>query len=297
MKWQELLAGAEILSMTAGETEVSGLQYDSRKVQRGDAFVAMKGGTTDGNLYIEVAIGKGAVAVASDADLEDHRKGVAWAQVTPGKGRRVLGCASANLYDYPAKKLKLTGVTGTNGKTTTTYLVESILAAAERKPALIGTIEYRIGSEVVPSPHTTPESLDLNRFLADALTRGASECVMEVSSHALEQERVYAVPFDVAIFSNLTRDHLDYHGTMEKYFDAKKILFAGCGTEPPRLAVINVDDPYGRKLVEFAKSQGSQVFSYGMTEGDFHVQGTADVSTRGTQFVATTPFGDLQIES
>jgi UDP-N-acetylmuramoyl-L-alanyl-D-glutamate--2,6-diaminopimelate ligase len=162
---------------------------------------------------------------------------------------------------------------------------------------LIGTIEYRIAGDAVPSPHTTPESLDLNRFLADALKRGASECVMEVSSHALEQERVYAVPFDVAIFSNLTRDHLDYHGTMEKYFDAKKILFAGCGTAPPRVAVINIDDSYGRKLADYARSQSSQVFTYGMSTGDFHVKGTADISATGTSFSAATPFGDLHFDS
>jgi UDP-N-acetylmuramoyl-L-alanyl-D-glutamate--2,6-diaminopimelate ligase len=297
MKWQELLAGAEILSMTAGETEVSGLQYDSRKVRRGDAFVAMKGGTTDGNRYIDVVIEKGAFAVVTEAAEQKPRTGIAWAHVAQGTGRRVLGQASANLYDHPAKKLKVTGVTGTNGKTTTTYLVESIFNAAERKSALIGTIEYRIAGDVVPSPHTTPESLDLNHFLADALKHGASECVMEVSSHALEQERVYAVPFDVAIFSNLTRDHLDYHGTMERYFDAKKVLFAGCGTAPPRVAVINIDDPYGRKLADYAKNQGSQVFTYGMTTADFHVKGAADISTRGTSFAATTPLGDLRIES
>jgi UDP-N-acetylmuramoyl-L-alanyl-D-glutamate--2,6-diaminopimelate ligase len=127
MKWQELLAGAEIVSMTAGDTEVSGLQYDSRKVKRGDAFVAMKGGTTDGNQYVDNVVKSGAVAVVTDSNEQKPRSGVAWAQVAPGTGRRALGCASANLYGHPAKALKVTGVTGTNGKTTITYLVESIL--------------------------------------------------------------------------------------------------------------------------------------------------------------------------
>src|SRR5207237_8214524 len=140
---------------------------------------AMKGGTTDGNQYINVAIEKCAVAIASDSAEQKPRTGVAWAEVARGKGRRFLGCASANLYGHPAKRLKLTGVTGTNGKTTTTYVLESILAAAGKKSSLIGTIEYRIAGDVVPSPHTTPESLDLNRFLSDALKRGASEGVME----------------------------------------------------------------------------------------------------------------------
>src|SRR5437764_2338607 len=143
MKWNELLAGAETLSMAAGETEVSGLQYDSRKVQRGDAFVAMKGGTTDGNQYINAAIEKGAVAIASDSAEQKPHIGLAWAQVAQGKGRRLLGCASASLYGHPAKKPKLTGVTGTNGKTTTTYLLESIFKAGGKKSALFGTIEYR----------------------------------------------------------------------------------------------------------------------------------------------------------
>lgn len=297
MKWEELLADAEIVSMSSGETDVSGLQYDSRKIQRGDAFFAMKGGTTDGNKYIHAAIERGAVAVVSDSAEQKPRTGVAWAQVAPGKGRRVLGCASANLYGHPAKKLKLTGVTGTNGKTTTTYLMESILAAAGKKSALIGTIEYRIAGNVVPSPHTTPESLDLNRFLSDALKRGAIEGVMEVSSHALEQERVFAVPFDVAVFTNLTRDHLDYHGTMEKYFEAKKVLFAGCGTEPPRVSVINIDDPCGRKLVDFAKEHRSQVFTYGLEAGDFHVKGPAKITVTGTTFEMATPVGDIHIGS
>ena len=292
-----MLAGIETLSLLAGETEVTGLQYDSRKVQRGDALIAMKGGTTDGNKYINAAIAQGAVAIASDSAEQKPRHGIAWAQVAPGDGRLVLGCAAANLYGHPAQKLKLTGVTGTNGKTTTTYLLESIFAAAGRKSALIGTIEYRIAGKVVPSPHTTPESLDLNIFLADALKSGASEAVMEVSSHALEQGRVYCVPFDVAVFTNLTRDHLDYHGTMEKYFDAKKVLFAGSGAAAPRIAVINLDDPYGGQLADFAKRQKAQVVSYAMNTGDFHVQGESRLAVTGTSFVIASPKGEIPIDT
>ena len=297
MKWQDLLAGAEVLSVTGGDREVTGLQYDSRKVQPGDAFIAMKGGTTDGNKYINAAIDKGAVAVLSDSAEQKPRIGVGWAQVDPGKGRRAMGCASANLYGHPADKLNLVGVTGTNGKTTTTYLIESIFKAAGKKSALIGTIEYRIAGNVVPSPHTTPESLDLNKCLSDAVKRGSTEGVMEVSSHALEQERVYCVPFDVAVFTNLTRDHLDYHGTMERYFEAKEILFTGCGTKSPRVAVINVDDEYGRKLAQTAKEHGSKTVGYGLENGDVHVKGTARIAVSGTSFRAETPFGELEIES
>jgi UDP-N-acetylmuramoyl-L-alanyl-D-glutamate--2,6-diaminopimelate ligase len=297
MKWKEMLAGAETLLVVAGETEVTGLQYDSRKVQRGDAFIAMKGGATDGNKYINAALAQGAVAVGSDSAEQKPRHGIAWAQIAPGNGRRVLGCAAANLYGHPAEKLKLTGVTGTNGKTTTTYLLESMFAAVGRKSALIGTIEYRIAGTVVPSPHTTPESLDLNIFLSEALRRGASEGVMEVSSHALEQGRVYCVPFDVAIFTNLTRDHLDYHGTMEKYFDAKQILFSGSGAGAPRVAVINIDDPYGKKLADVAKQQGTQVFTYGLKAGDFHVKNEPKLAVTGTSFVVAGPAGEIAIDT
>jgi UDP-N-acetylmuramoyl-L-alanyl-D-glutamate--2,6-diaminopimelate ligase len=297
MKWKEMLAGAETLSILAGDTEVTGLQYDSRKVQRGDAFIAMKGGATDGNKYINAAIAQGAVAIASDSAEQKPRHGIAWAEVAPGQGRRLLGCAAATLYGRPAERLKLTGVTGTNGKTTTTYLLESIFSAAKRKSALIGTIEYRVAGTVVPSPHTTPESLDLNIFLADALQRGASEGVMEVSSHALEQGRVWGVPFDVAIFTNLTRDHLDYHGTMEKYFEAKRILFAGSGAAAPRVGVINIDDPYGAPLADFTKKQSAQVFTYGLKSGDFHVKGEPKLAVTGTSFLISSPMGEIAIDT
>ena len=171
MKLAELLNGAETVAVTGGSVDVSGLQYDSRKVGAGDCFVAMEGGSTDGNLYIDVAIAQGAVAVVSDSAEQKPRPPVAWASIRPNTGRRVLGTMSANFYKYPAKRLGLVGITGTNGKTTTTYLIESICAAAGKKSALMGTIEYRIGTTVVPSPHTTPEALELNKFFAEAVAK------------------------------------------------------------------------------------------------------------------------------
>ncbi len=182
---------------------------------------------------------------------EKPRPDVAWAQVP--HGRRALARLSANFYKKPAERLAITGITGTNGKSTTAFLLESILAAAGRKSALIGTIEYHVAGKTLPAPHTTPEALELNRILNQALGHGATETVMEVSSHALEQQRVYGIPFDVAVFTNLTRDHLDYHHTMEEYFSSKQILFEGCGTEAPRAAVLNSDDEYGQKLVKISK--------------------------------------------
>jgi UDP-N-acetylmuramoyl-L-alanyl-D-glutamate--2,6-diaminopimelate ligase len=298
MNFSELLRGAETLSLFRGETVIAGLQYDSRKVKPGDCFVAMEGGTTDGNLYIDTAISQGATAVVSDSSEQSRRGNIAWAAIKRSHGRRVLGQMSANFFGEPAKRLKLVGVTGTNGKTTTTYLIESMLAAAGKKSALIGTIEYRIVGNVVPAPHTTPESLELNKFFADAARQGATEGVMEVSSHALEQERVYGVPFDVAVFTNLTRDHLDYHGEMDNYFAAKQILFAGCGAEPPRVSVINHDDDYGQKLIDFCKLRGSEVLTYGLNNGaDFRPAGRPEISTHGTRFEMLVPGGNIAVSS
>jgi UDP-N-acetylmuramoyl-L-alanyl-D-glutamate--2,6-diaminopimelate ligase len=203
---------------------------------------------------------------------------------------------SANFYKKPAERIAVTGITGTNGKSTTTFLVESILAAAGRKSALIGTIEYHVAGRVLPAPHTTPEALELNRILSEALGQGATEAVMEVSSHALAQERVFGVPFDVAVFTNLTRDHLDYHKTMEEYFAAKRVLFEGCGTDAPRAVVTNVDDESGAKLAEFSRKRSSLVLKYGWERGDLHAEKVV-ITTRGTRFDVVTPEGKIAVFS
>jgi UDP-N-acetylmuramoyl-L-alanyl-D-glutamate--2,6-diaminopimelate ligase len=291
MKFSDLLFGAEVLSIT-GEADIFGLQYDSRKVQTGDCFVAMKGETTDGNAYIDSAIGRGAFAVVTDSAQEPMRDGVGWAVVA--HGRRALATMSGNLYRHPAQRIKMIGVTGTNGKTTTAFLAEAILRSAGRKTGLVGTIEYRLAGEVVPAPHTTPESLDLNRFLADGVKKGVTDVVMEVSSHALHQERVWSIPYDVAVFTNLTRDHLDYHRTMGEYFAAKQILFKGCGTEPPRVAILNKDDEHGRELVQITKRLSPDVSTYGLLEGDFHTEGLT-MTPEGSRFVLVTPAGKIDI--
>jgi UDP-N-acetylmuramoyl-L-alanyl-D-glutamate--2,6-diaminopimelate ligase len=262
-------------------------------VQPAWAFVAMRGEITDGNRYIDAAIAAGAVAVVTDSAAETPREGVAWAVVP--HGRRALARLSANFYKRPAERLRVTGITGTNGKTTATFIVESILRAAGRKNALVGTIECHLPGETLPAPHTTPEALELNRMLARALARGATEAVMEVSSHALHQGRIFGIPFDVAVFSNLTQDHLDYHKTMEEYFAAKRILFEGCGTEPPRCAVVNLDDEYGRRLAEFSRRR-SQVFTYGIEQGDFHAE-HLEMTPHGNSFALTTPDGPIELRS
>jgi len=278
MTFLELLDGTEVL-FQRGNPAISGLQYDSRRIVAGDAFLAIRGATTDGNQYIEKAMAAGAVAVVTDSKDEKPRDNVAWAQVP--HGRRAMGRLAANLYGKPAEKLAVTGVTGTNGKTTTTFLIESILQAAGRRSALVGTIEYHVAGEIVPAPHTTPESLELNQLFAQAVHSGATETVMEVSSHALAQERVFGIPFDVAVFTNLTRDHLDFHRDMDDYFASKRVLFNGCGTEPPRVSVLNTDDEYGKRLAQSSRS--AETFTYGLQRGDFHAE-NVDLGSGGTRF-------------
>jgi len=285
MTFLELLYGAEVLSQS-GNPGIGGLEYDSRRIKPGDAFVAMRGESSDGNKFIDQAIAAGAVAIVTDSGTEKARPDVAWAQVP--HGRRALARLSANFYKKPAERLAITGVTGTNGKSTTAFLMESILTAAGRKSALVGTIEYHVAGKTLPAPHTTPEALELNRLLNQALGQAATEAVMEVSSHALEQQRVYGIPFDVAIFTNLTRDHLDYHPTMEEYFSSKQILFEGCGTEAPRAAVLNGDDEYGQKLVKISRKRSSEVLIYGLAKGDFHAE-KVEITPRGTRFDLVSP--------
>lgn len=291
MTFRDLLAGAEVLA-ESGNPQVTGVEYDSRRVKPGTVFVAMRGEASDGNRFIGQAIRSGAVAVVTDSDQKPS--GVAWAQVP--HGRRALAVVSRNFYGRPAARLAVTGITGTNGKSTAAFSIESILSAAGRKCALVGTIEYHVAGAVLPAPHTTPEALELQRIFREAADHGASEAVMEVSSHALAQGRTYGIPFDVAVFTNLTRDHLDYHTTMEEYFAAKRVLFEGSGAREPRCAVLNVDDEAGGRLATFCKGQRSQVITYGLTHADFHAA-KVQISARGTRFHVVTPADTIPVQS
>src|ERR1051326_3037954 len=298
MNFSQLLQDTGILH-GGGDPEIRGLDYDSRRIQPGWVFIAMRGESSDGNRYIDAALMQGAVAVVTDSVQEQQRPGIAWG-VMP-HGRRALAGMSANLYGRPAEKLKGIGVTGTNGKTTTTFLCESILRHRGRSSALIGTIEYHVpvrGAEfkVLPSPHTTPESLELNQIFAEAREGGATHAVMEVSSHALAQERVWGIPFEVAVFTNLTRDHLDYHKDMASYFEAKSMLFRGCGNRPPHAAVINADDEYGNHLAHTRKSSGEEVILYGIQGGDFRA-GKIELEQDGTAFELVAPKESVKIET
>src|SRR3984957_13026487 len=267
MNWQTLCADVTTIASDGVPVEIAGVEYDSRRVGRGDVFVAMRGEATDGNLYLEKAIAQGAAAVMTDSReayerLRREHPGVATALVE--RGRRALAETSAAVMGHPERNLALSAVTGTNGKTTTAFLLESLLRSVGRTCVLIGTIETHVGSEVRESPHTTPESRDVLEIFAEGMRVGATEAVMEMSSHALEQERVWGLPVDVAMFTNLTQDHLDYHGTMENYFAAKARLFAGVGSLPPRIAVVNQDDSYGGWMEDAAKQ--SDVMTYGIKQ-------------------------------
>jgi len=291
MNFLELLEGVE-LSAQSGNPEVAGVEYDSRRVKPGDVFVAMRGESSDGNRFIGQAIAAGAAAIVTDSDQASDK--VAWAKVA--HGRRALAALSANFYRKPAEKLAVTGITGTNGKSTTAFLLESIFKAANRKTALLGTIEYHVAEKVLPAPHTTPEPLDLQKLFADAVTNDVTEVAMEVSSHALAQQRTFGIPFDVAVFTNLTRDHLDYHNTMEEYFAAKRLLFTCTKAGSPRVAVINGDDESGQALLKFCKDQGTTVLSYGLGKGDFHASKIENSATN-TKFDLVTPHGKVNIQS
>ncbi|HEY1964385.1 MAG TPA: UDP-N-acetylmuramoyl-L-alanyl-D-glutamate--2,6-diaminopimelate ligase [Acidobacteriaceae bacterium] len=298
LKLSEALRGADVLRRIGEDVAVTGVEYDSRRVAPGALFVAMRGETTDGNRYIEQALARGAVAVVTDSAAAydataDGPLEVALAEVP--HGRRTLAIIAANVFGHPEQKIRLSGVTGTNGKTTTAYLLEQLLRAAGRSTALVGTIEYRIADEVRPAPHTTPESRDLLALLAEGVVRGVTEGVMEVSSHALDQGRVWGVPYDVAIFTNLTQDHLDYHGTMEAYFAAKRKLFDGSQARPPRVAILNAEDDTQAALVETAQAAGSEIWSYGAEHGDFHARDIA-MRPNGMSFTLVSPRGDVPVD-
>ncbi len=293
MNFSELLRGTGV-TPSGDDPPISGLHYDSRRIQPGWLFVAMRGDSTDGNRYIDVALKDGAVAVVTDAKHERRRRGVPWAVVP--HGRRALAHLSANFYEHPAQHLKIVGITGTNGKTTTAFLCESILQSCGRKSALIGTIEYHIPGAVLPAPHTTPEALELNQIFDAAVSNSATHAVMEVSSHALAQERVWGLPYEVAVFTNLTRDHLDYHKDMAAYFDAKRVLFDGCGSRPPRTAVINADDEYGATLAKTRANANQKVILYGIHGGDFRAV-NVEIKPDGSAFDLVTPQGGVKVQT
>jgi UDP-N-acetylmuramoyl-L-alanyl-D-glutamate--2,6-diaminopimelate ligase len=262
MKLGDVLAGVPLrseLPATLASAEIAGLDYDSRRIEPGYLFFAFPGAKVDGREFAKQAADKGAVAVVSELSAPEGW-GTPWLEVV--HGRHALALASKTFYGRKDEKLCLTGITGTNGKTTTSYLIDAILHAAGKTTLVAGTIGYRLGDRNLPAANTTPESLDLHRMLAELDSMGGTHATMEISSHALALGRVYGMNFHTAVFTNLTRDHLDFHGSMEEYFAAKKLLFDGSGGPPPKYAVINRDDEWGRKLTRPGSS--TEVLWYGL---------------------------------
>ena len=259
----EVLAGVPLrteLPATLASTRISGLDYDSRRVEKGFLFFAFAGARVDGRAFAAQAVERGAVAIVSELSPATEAP-APWIQVE--HGRHALALAAKTFYGKQDEHLGLTGITGTNGKTTTSYLVDSILRAAGKTTMLAGTIEYRLGPKVLPAANTTPESLDLHRMFAELSAIGGTHATMEVSSHALALGRVYGLNFHTAVFTNLTQDHLDFHHTMDGYFAAKQLLFTGSGSPPPRAAVINQDDEWGRKLAGAGTSALTMTYGLG----------------------------------
>ena len=291
MKLFQLIQGLEIEEFFGRvEQEVRGISYDSRRVQSGDLFVAIRGTQADGHAFIDEAIKRGAVCVVVE-HLSDEIKKKAVSIIKVKDSRKALSKIALNFYTPPLSRLHIIGITGTNGKTTTSYLIESILKHAGKNPGVIGTINYRYSNRELPADVTTPDPVELMRILKEMGSSNVDYVIMEVSSHSLDQDRVIDCPFEVAVFTNLTRDHLDYHGSIEDYFNAKKKLF----TEyKPKCSVINRDDPFGRLLLEKIKGE---YLTYGIREADVSVR-KAEIDEDGIKADIMLPKGkDVSIKS
>jgi UDP-N-acetylmuramoyl-L-alanyl-D-glutamate--2,6-diaminopimelate ligase len=293
LKLRELFAGAEASIPSAAENlEIRQIACDSRKVKPRALFFALHGAKEDGNAFVRDAVSRGAAVIASEESVPAYiPPSVTWVQVR--EARKALAVTAANFFGHPAEALQLVAVTGTNGKTTTTSLVDAIVKASGAKTGLFGTIAYHTPLGEYPAPNTTPESVDLQGFLAEIRDAGGKFAVLEASSHSLAMDRLWGCHFAAAVFTNLTREHMDYHKTFEDYFAAKKRLFEGTGAGAPEVAVLNTDDEYGKRLTGLAKKS----VTYGL-ESD------ADITTKkfqltfnGLTFTAQTPNGRVQVAS
>ena len=253
---KELLENVDYEIIQGNNDEViEGVNYDSRKILNNELFVCIKGFNSDGHKYVDSAIEKGAIAIVCEDDVQ-CKSGITIVKVKDS--RKALATIGCNLYDNPSKKMKIIGVTGTNGKTTTAFMVKTILEAEGHKVGLIGTIANYIGSEKIDTERTTPESLELQELFGNMVNKGCKYCVMEVSSHSLALDRVYGIEFEVGIFTNLTRDHLDFHKTFENYYNEKFKLF-----KRSKIKVINIDDKYGERVFEDVKAlKENNIYTY-----------------------------------
>jgi UDP-N-acetylmuramoyl-L-alanyl-D-glutamate--2,6-diaminopimelate ligase len=278
------------------DRNVESIAYDSRRVQRNGLFVALRGEKTDGHAFIEQAIEKGASTIVAEREEKHPRATV----LVVEESRAALADLAGTFYGFPGRKLRMAAVTGTNGKTTTSFLIKHICEKAGLRCGLIGTVRYEIGERVLPATRTTPESLDLQELLAQISNAGCKAAAMEVSSHALAQDRTRGIEWDVAVFTNLTQDHLDFHVTMENYFEAKSKLFQELAQQKKKrkaVAVINIDDRYGEKLVGQIDRKVT-VVTYGMgAQADFRASnyrmefgGTSfQLDARGKSYLVRVP--------
>ena len=274
-------------------TEIRNLSTDSRRVIPGTLFFALKGLRTDGNRYIEEAISRGALAVVS---TERNRGPAAVSYIQVRDARRELASVARRFYGSAHCRLDLLGVTGTNGKTTVAYLLRDLLRTPEERVGMLGTVEYDLGERSIPASRTTPDTLDVYSMLAEIEKSGSSAAVMEVSSHGIEQLRVEGLEFRVAIFLNLSPDHIDYHGSMEEYFEVKSRLFTGELGSIPEVAIINAGDPYGRRLID-RLSERVRLITFGMSaDADFRAS-KVRLSESGCQFRLHWPGGRLDLST
>lgn len=291
MQLRDILEGVNITRLDGSQdTEIQGLSYSSKTTQYGYLFAALKGEKTNGFRFIPEALEKGALAVLSEEPKPQDFSQI-WIQTVDA--REALALCSANFYSHPSRQLKVVGITGTKGKTTLTYLLEAILKKAHSLPGVIGTISYRLPDKEISAERTTPESPDLQRMMKDMLSQGATHCLIEVSSHALELKRVNGIDFDVVVFTNLSGEHLDYHRTMENYFEAKKKLFF-LNHNKKTIAVINSDDPWGKRLIPEVPLG---VITYGLEppaiiRGDFF-----KLREEGVELAVKFPAGTLPLNS
>jgi UDP-N-acetylmuramoyl-L-alanyl-D-glutamate--2,6-diaminopimelate ligase len=297
MNLRDLLTAIRPIALH-GDTdrEVASLCYDSRQAGPGALFVAIRGFHADGHRFIPEALHQGAAAIVSEEPNPtgsfDPRTPEETAWITVADSREALALLATMFYGSPSRSLRLVGITGTNGKTTTAFLLHAILEAGGSTAGLLGTVHYRIGGAIRPAPHTTPESLDLQRFLSRMVAAGDRSAVMEVSSHALALSRVTGCDFDVAVFTNLTQDHLDFHHTMEEYFDAKLRLFGLL--KPAGVAVVNLDDPRGERVI--ARASG-RVMTYGIQHrADLRAE-QIRMDLKGISLLVRTPMGDFPVAS
>jgi UDP-N-acetylmuramoyl-L-alanyl-D-glutamate--2,6-diaminopimelate ligase len=287
MKLRDILSESEntkILVLGDLDIEVLGISYNSNTVQNGYAFFALPGHSTDGDKYIDEAIKKGASVIVSRSKVE-----VCLVSLIITKDIfKFMSIFSAKFYNYPDSQLNVIGITGTNGKTTTTYMVDSIFAYAGIDCGVMGTINYRYKDKVIEAQNTTPQAPDIYKIMREMLNAGVKHIIMEVSSHALSLGRVYGVDFDIAVFTNLTQDHLDFHKTMDNYFEAKTSLFGSLGTgakKNMKFAVINIDDKYGKKLADIELNAEKKLYcASDNIEANFKAE-NIDTSSSGTKFV------------